>query len=106
MKRAARIVLVGFMAAMAITLWAAVVRAQEVAIDRCGDIRDLTATVAKEFGETPSYIGLVGPGKAGALAVVVFANPATGTFTLISRDGSNYCLIAMGTKWQPIEAEN
>jgi hypothetical protein len=80
----------------------AVARAEEVGIDRCGDVRKLATTLSDEFGEEPAYIGLTGDPETSRRMMVVFVNQQSGTFTVISKDGGKYCLVATGGKWQPI----
>ena len=40
------------------------------------------------------------------LSMVIFVNPKTGTFTIAEQiDRDNYCLLALGTKFEPVPKE-
>lgn len=59
---------------------------------RCGDAKKVAAQLAKDYGETPQFVGL---GKDGLYQL--FANTETGTWTLtLSPEPSVVCLVGAG----------
>lgn len=73
----------------------------------CLSREDLTSTV-EEFKELPFVRGLSAPLNQQniQLSLVVFANPVTGTFTIVERVAENlYCILAMGGGFEPVPKE-
>ena len=63
---------------------------------------DLTATV-DEFRELPFVRGLSHAPGSGHLSLVIFANPETGTFTIVERAAEDlYCILAVGSGFEPV----
>lgn len=56
--------------------------------------------LTNEYKELPFVRGISSPD---GLSVVVFANPATGSFTIVERKGENiYCALAVGVGFEPV----
>ena len=70
----------------------------------CLDGKDLTDTV-NEFKELPYVRGISTPmaEQDAKMSLVVFLNPATGTFTIVEKAGDNlYCILAVGGGFEPV----
>ena len=70
----------------------------------CLDGKDLTDTV-NEFKELPYVRGISTPmaEQDTKMSLVVFLNPATGTFTIVEKAGDNlYCILAVGGGFEPV----
>ena len=70
----------------------------------CLNGKDLTDTV-NEFKELPYVRGLSTPmaEQDAKMSLVVFLNPATGTFTIVEKAGENlYCILAVGGGFEPV----
>lgn len=70
----------------------------------CLNGEELTSTV-NEFKELPFVRGLSSPltQQDSRLSLVVFANPTTGTFTIVEKASDDlYCIIAIGAGFEPV----
>jgi hypothetical protein len=70
----------------------------------CFNGKDLTNTV-NEFKEIPFVRGLSVPltQQERKLSLVIFANPTTGTFTIVEKAAEDlYCIIAIGGGFEPV----
>ena len=66
--------------------------------------KDLTNTV-NEFKELPFVRGLSVPltQQERKLSLVIFANPTTGSFTIVEKAGEDlYCILAIGGGFEPV----
>lgn len=65
----------------------------------CGGFADVTAYLSEEYGETVAVRGLDAAGN----AIVMFANPDTGTWTafVVTPDG-NACRVADGVAFEQL----
>lgn len=65
----------------------------------CYPLETIQEVLGEKFGQAPAYIG-----NAGEVAVVIFVNPETGTFTLLSAqpDGTA-CFAAKGDRWRALK---
>ena len=73
----------------------------------CLNGKDLTDTV-NEFKELPYVRGISTPmaEQDAKMSLVVFLNPATGTFTIVEKAGDNlYCILAVGGGFEPVPRE-
>ena len=73
----------------------------------CLSAKDLTDTI-NNFNELPFVRGLSVPlnENQGKLSLVIFANPTTGTFTIVEKAGDNlYCILAIGGGFEPVPKE-
>lgn len=75
----------------------------------CAGLEDFAETM-HEFGEVPMLTGLsnrdTGNKVMTPFALVVFANPKTGTFTIVEQVADRYCVISLGENLQPYVQEN
>ena len=73
----------------------------------CVPGRDLIKLVG-EFQEIP-YVRGVSRGvvtEGASLSMVIYVNPATGTFTIVERAAADtYCLLAVGAGFEPVPRE-
>lgn len=70
----------------------------------CLNGKDLTNTV-NEFKELPFVRGLSVPltQQERKLSLVIFANPTTGSFTIVEKAGEDlYCILAIGGGFEPV----
>jgi hypothetical protein len=70
----------------------------------CINSKDLAGTI-DDFKEIPFVRGVSTPimEGAGASVLVIFANPTTGTFTIVERTGEDlYCVLAIGSSFEPV----
>ena len=70
----------------------------------CLNGKDLTNTV-NEFKEIPFVRGLSVPltQQERKLSLVIFANPTTGSFTIVEKAGEDlYCILAIGGGFEPV----
>ena len=73
----------------------------------CLNGKDLTDTV-NEFKELPYVRGISTPmaEQDAKMSLVVFLNPATGTFTIVEKADDNlYCILAVGGGFEPVPRE-
>jgi hypothetical protein len=94
------------LAALAVggAVWAVAGSAPQIATHEtvCVAGQDLTDTVT-EFQELPFVRGQSHAPNSGNLSLVIFANPDTGTFTIVERAGKDlYCILAVGSKFEPV----
>jgi hypothetical protein len=82
--------------ASVLTLAAGTAHAQQAP---CGNPVDIAERLAVEFGEAPAARGI----DAGGDLVVIYANPETGTWTvLLALPNGPACIVSTGTSWEPI----
>jgi hypothetical protein len=70
----------------------------------CVDSKALTELVG-EFRELPYVRGISRPldERAPARSLVIFVNPATGSFTIAEKRAANlYCVLALGEGFEPV----
>lgn len=73
----------------------------------CLNGEDLTDTI-NSFNELPFVRGLSLPlnSQETKLSLVIFANPTTGTFTIVERaDTDLYCILSVGGGFEPVPKE-
>lgn len=73
----------------------------------CVSLKTLTE-ITDEARELPYLRGQSHPvmTEGAPLAMVIFVNPTTGTFTLVERIAKDtYCLLALGSKFEPVPKE-
>ena len=73
----------------------------------CVSLKNLTEII-DEAQEIPYVRGQSHPimVQGAPLAMVIFVNPKTGTFTISERvDRDTYCILALGTKFEPVPKE-
>lgn len=74
--------------------------APHVAAAACGEATKVDATLRQKFGEAVAGRGLTEQ----AQPTLLYANPDTGTWTLVVLVNSQACAVVSGTGWQAIEA--
>ena len=70
----------------------------------CLNATDLTDTI-NSFNELPFVRGLSIPfnQQESKLSLVIFANPTTGTFTIVEKADDNlYCILSVGGGFEPV----
>jgi hypothetical protein len=73
----------------------------------CVSLKNLTEII-DDAQEIPYVRGQSHPimTQGGPLAMVIFVNPKTGTFTISERvDRDTYCILALGSKFEPVPKE-
>ena len=73
----------------------------------CLDLKNLTELV-DDAQEIPYVRGQSHPimAEGPPLAMVIFVNPKTGTFTVAERvDRNTYCILAIGSRFEPVPKE-
>ena len=73
----------------------------------CISLKQLTE-ITDEAQEIPYVRGQSHPimTEGGPLAMVIFVNPATGTFTVAERVNQDmYCILALGSRFEPVPKE-
>ncbi len=65
----------------------------------CAPIEAVSAGLAKQFGEVPAFIG-----ADGAVAITVYLNAATGTFTVMAvKETGMACELIDGEHWRALK---
>jgi len=68
---------------------------------RCLPRAEMYAQLTDTYGETMAGIGLFGPSKNASVAVMLWTNPETGTWTLLTTGPAGLaCYMASGVDWQ------
>jgi len=68
--------------------------ASPAAASTCLSAHDMTARLANDHGETPQTVAVSEDD-----VVLTYANPQTGTWSIIVSRGGTACMIAVGTSW-------
>ena len=72
----------------------------------CVKLREL-AEVLSKYGEQPLAQGSAHRDVTGPVIMVIFANPETGTWTVVEKitASDTYCVVSTGDKFRPITDE-